>query len=214
MNYCALLLTLSSQAALLGLRLGLPTPHTPLLSPAGKPRRPAHPLLSVPGVQVATTLALADPVALAAGRAATASVPSAQAVRAMAGDLGLPGLPATGLQAHGPVGGVAAPAPVALGRAGPATAPKLLGLLGVDVRPALPLLLLSPLLSPLDRLLVCRPALAMAFVWLLHPWTPLQLLLEATAPPAKAQLLSPPPWPAQLLLPSVFSVLLSCFKRL
>ena len=144
--------------ALLGLRLGLPTPHTLLLFPAGRLRQPAHPLLSVPGVLVATTPASVDPVDLVAGRAATVSVPSAQAVPATAGVLGLPGLRATGLQALGPAGGAAAHAPAAPGQAGLATAPRHLGLPGVDVRLAPPPLPLSPPLSPLDRQPAFRPA--------------------------------------------------------
>jgi hypothetical protein len=114
----------------------------------------------------------------------------------MAGVLGLPEPPATGLQAHGPAGGEAAHAPAAPGRAGPATALRLLGLPGVDARLALLLLLLSPLLSLLAPLLAFRPARATASELLPPPWTPLQLPLEAAI--ARVPVLGPLPWPALL----------------
>ena len=165
----------------------------------------------MPGVQAATTPASVDLVALAAGRAATVSVPSAQAVLVMAGVLGLPGLPATGLQARGPAGGEAAHAPAALGRAGPAMALRLLGLLGADVRLALLLPLLSPPLSPLARLPAFKLAPATVFVSPLPQWTPLRLPPEA---PPEARVLVPGPllWPALLLPLSVFSALPFSFR--
>ena len=166
----------------------------------------------MPGVLVATTPASVDPVDLVAGRAATVSVPSAQAVPATAGVLGLPGLRATGLQALGPAGGAAAHAPAAPGQAGLATAPRHLGLPGVDVRLAPPPLPLSPPLSPLDRQPAFRPAPATVFVSPLPLWMLLRPLQEV---PLEARVLVPGPllWPALLLPLSVFSALPSCCKK-
>lgn len=153
----------------------------------------------------------ADLADLAAGRVATVSVPSVQAVPATAGVLGLPGLPATGLQAHGPAGGAVAHAPAAPGQAGPATALRRLGLLGVDARLAPLLLLLSPLLSLPARLLAFRLALATVSVSLPPPWMLLRLPLEV-ALTARVPAPGPLPWLAQPWLLLVFSALPSCFK--
>jgi hypothetical protein len=207
-KFDALSLTLSPQAAQLGLRLGLPTLHTPQLSPAGRLRPPAHPLPSAPGALAATTRTL-DLAAVAAGTAATASVPSAQAVPATAGVLGLPGLPATGLQVPGLAGGAAAIAPAAPGQAGLATALRRPGLRGADAQPARPLRLSSPPLSPPARLLASRPARATASVSPPPPWTLLRLLREA-ALAVRVPALGPLPWLALLLLLSVSSAPPSC----
>jgi hypothetical protein len=206
----ALLLTFSPQAALLGLRLGLPTPHTPPLSPAGRLRQPAHLLPSVPGVLAATTPTLVLAVA-AAGTAATVSVPSAQAVPATGGDLGLPGLQATGLQAPGLAGGEAAIVQAAPGRAGPVRALRRLGLHGADAQLAPPLLLSSLQLSPPARPQASRPAQATASASPPLPWTLLRLLREA-ALAVRVPVPGPPPWLAPLLRLSVFSALPSCFE--
>jgi hypothetical protein len=162
---------------------------------------------------VATTPASAVPAALVAGRAATASVPLAQAVKVTAGDLGPPEPPATGPQAPGPAGGAAAHAPAAPGQAGRATALRRLGLRGADVKPA-PLLLLSSLPpSPLARLLVFRPALATVFVLLLLLWTLRRLLPEA-AREARARVRGLLLWLGLRLRLWVFLALLCCCKEL
>jgi hypothetical protein len=153
------------------------------------------------------------PAVLAAGRAATVSVPLARAVKATAGVPGLPGLPATGQQAPGPAGGAAAHAPAAPGQAGPATALRRHGLHGADVKLAPLLLPLSLLPSPLARLLVFRPAPATVSVLLLLPWTLLRLLREA-ALGVRARVLGLLLWLALRLRLWVFLGLLFCFEVL